>query len=467
VFDRSGPGVFAIDSHAASLLVNRSAGRSLGEAVGEVARLNGEQDAGCLVREYGILRRQGYFQTQVPALDATAEQRLIQGYCRWATKGIQLFLIEGCNLDCRYCYAGRNEALRRHRMPPDVARSAVDFAFRRARARRSVVVSLFGGEPLLHREGIEYAVRYARRLAQRLGKRVRFSLTTNGTLVDAEVVQFIRRFRVDVVLSLDGPPEVQNKLLPLVGGGNSFSRVMTGYEHLLAAGIRPLVRATVTNHCLDRRRLVEFMESISAPKAQLTYAEARSGRPGSFDIGPEACEELVGLEEQFAAHHVERLSAGEVPPIDPFRRTLSETFGAARWSLPCGVGRAVMTVDIEGRLYPCHRYVGMPNYVIGDIEHGMDLKRLREYYASYFRVMRNCDGCWASGYCTLKCPWYFSDDDGELRPLPEWRCDFARHQLETAIWIYAQAAVRAPRYLEDVLGHVAGGQGRRAGAARA
>lgn len=460
VFDRSGPAVLGVDALAASVLKECRQGQSLGHALSDLAPQHGDGELVTLEYEYQRLRKQGLLQAEVPALDAMTERRLIRGYCRWATKGIQLYLIERCNMGCVYCYAGRNCALSRHAMPLKVARRAVDFAFRRAGRRKTVLISLFGGEALLHREGVEFVVDYARYLGRRTGKRPRFGITTNGTLVDAETARYLRSNRFSVVLSLDGPPEIQNIMRPLAGGGASFKPVMSGYEHLRAEGIRPLVRATVTNQCVDRKLLVDFFESIDAPSALLTYAEARCGVVGPFDVGPEACLEMKGLEDRFVMHHIDRICSDGAVSIDVFRKTLVELFGRPRWSLPCGVGRAVLTVDIDGYLYPCHRYVGMPNYIVGDLSGGIDVRRLHRYYEGYFRVLRRCTSCWAAGYCRLRCPWLFSGDDGEFHPLPEWRCEAARQELERAIWLYAQAAARAPEYLDGIGTRRGGWRGR-------
>jgi len=438
VYDRSGPTVLQVDDAAGVLLRCREDGMALGPALSDLEERYGAEAAEHTAREYLALRRQGLFARSIAASTPGEVRRMIGGYCRWPVKGVQLFLVEGCNLRCRYCYVGRNGALARDRMPLDIARRAVDFAFSRAGRLRNVGVMFFGGEPLLHREAIEFAVEYARTTARQLGKRVSFSITTNGTMVDGEVADFLRRHRFGVTLSLDGPQEVQDSMRPLASGGSSSDLAVAGLGHLQAAGIRCLVRATVTNRCMDRGALTRFFESLGVRQVQLTYAEPRCGECGPYDIGPAAWGDASPREDALAAECAAAASGGDGPKLSPFSRVLADVHAPIRWALPCGVGRAVLTVGIDGQLYPCHRYVGMSSYVLGDLDQGLDREKLRSYYEGYFAVAERCRSCWASGVCRLRCPWVYSGDDGEFRTLPDWQCDSARAEAERVIWLSGQ-----------------------------
>jgi len=169
-------------------------------------------------REIRGLRKQGFLRGPVMVRDEQDERRQIARLLKMATGNIELYLAEACNLRCRYCYVDANECLHGKLMPPEIARAAVDLIFARAKGVDRLQITFFGGEPLLNKPVLKETVAYSQRLARRHGKQVRYSMTTNGTLLDDEVISLIKRYGFGLMISADGPPEIHNDHRPLANG---------------------------------------------------------------------------------------------------------------------------------------------------------------------------------------------------------------------------------------------------------
>ena len=145
-------------------------------------------------------------------------------------------------------------------------------------------------------------------------------------------------------------------------------------------------------------------------------------------------------------------TAGTELSYNPFQDGLLRLVRGPLQALPCGVTRAVTTVGVDGRLYPCHRYVGMDAFIVGDVWNGVDKSRQMEFLRGYFEVRRKCQSCWARALCNLGCPWYYSRLDGGFKAVDQWRCQEAMRAAERIIWLYAKLADEAPHYLANVTG---------------
>ncbi len=240
-FSPAGPYVIALSREAARLCGASEAERA--EVLRDSPGLAGELDVLCGL---GAVRRPHRIYGQRRC------DRLARQYRRWPVGGLELYMVEGCNLRCRYCYEGANGSLNGGRMPPEVIDQAAVFQARRGAVRRGFSVVFFGGEPLLNLDGLDYAVRRVRAVARAVRRRPRFAITTNATLVDRAVARFLFRNRFSVTVSWDGGPEVQNRMRPGPSGAASYDATRAGYDALVGAGLQPSVRAPVTSACWDR-----------------------------------------------------------------------------------------------------------------------------------------------------------------------------------------------------------------------
>jgi len=401
--------------------------------------------------EYLALRQAGLLSREPEVWSTQEVRKRAFAYTRWPVRGLQLFLAERCNLRCAYCYVGRNHALAGAVMGKDVIRNAIELGLARLGPHRTLSINFFGGEPLLHWEGLQYAVATARRLARRDARRVTFSATTNGTLLDEDTVAYLAQNRFRLTLSWDGPPSVQDRMRRGRGGRGSSEAVLEGYRAAKAAGIPITVRATVSSACWDRSALAAFFEELGETNAYLVFSEPRCGRPGPSDVAPRHRHTLDRTEDALAQRVLESALA-DTKCINPFVGLWRGLMSRSVFHLPCGFGRSVAIVGVDGRIYPCHRFVGMDAYVIGDVRRGIDRARLRDLIRQYFQVRSHCLRCPAAGRCGLECVWLYADDDGIMRPLPRWRCNMARQSFARAIWLYAEMAQLAPAELAKRLG---------------
>ena len=399
-------------------------------------------------REVLLLQEHGFFTRP----DPPDYRRTVRNYLRWASPGVELFISHACNFRCRYCYERGNDSIANRHMPPAVARQAVDFAVARSGSLRRVNFTFFGGEPLLNMDGLRFVVDHARKRCRAAGKRARFAVVTNGSRVNEQTAAFLRDNGFAVTLSFDGPPEVHNRMRPFANGRPSFEATLAGATALRRAGIDLFVRCTVTRHCLDTPKLVCFFRDQGFEHFQLTRSEGRVDMIGPHDLGPSDWAIARGHEGRLADELLHSLSAGSRKHRTPVLISLDEIHHCRSAGLPCGVTRGVTTIDAEGKLYPCHRYVGMDKFVIGDIWEGVSRERQATYLREFFAVRSACQGCWARNVCEVHCPWYLSTAEGRVVSPPEWRCREAKANAELAVWLYAQLAERHPDELQRLLG---------------
>ena len=405
-----------------------------------------------LAQEVAALQGQGYLVGPVTGPDEEDFEQLIARLVKKSTGNIELYLAEACNMRCKYCYVGENDALHNGLMPSEVARAAVDLVFRRSRGVPNIQITFFGGEPLLNKPVMREVIAYSQMLGQQHGKTVRYSLTTNATLLDDEVIGYIKQYNFGLMISLDGPPEIQNEMRPMADGSGSFDQVARNVKRLMRRRKRVTVRCTISNRHLNLVDIVEFLEGFGFTRVGLSRCDGKSYRTGEYDIGPE---EYALLEEQYERlleRYLRQIEQGEELRFDQF------TGGAKGMHKPerapllrCGVCRGCTTVGVDGKLYPCHRYVGMEKYVVGDVWTGVDEQKHADYLREYFKTKKKCETCWAIHYCGGMCPWFVSHEDGTSRPPKEWRCEGIRRSLQRSAWLHEYLRENHPEFFASVV----------------
>jgi uncharacterized protein len=214
------------------------------------------------------------------------------------------------------------------------------------------------------------------------------------------------------------------------------------------------VRCTISKLCLDKARIVEFLEDFGFTRIALNKCIEKPNVRGEYDIGQQenaalAVQDRILIERLFG-----NLKAGLPIRYNPYIKMLQDIHraGPTTASIRCGVARGCTIVGVDGGLYPCQRYQGMTKYVYGDIWKGVHTEVLRDYFRKYFAVMKGCFACWAFKICGGPCPWYVSRDDGEIVPPGEVYCeDVKKNWLERSAWLYEILRTRFPKYLAEVV----------------
>ena len=381
-------------------------------------------------------------------------------------KRIQLFVAQACNLACIYCYAEENGSNARNRlMTFERAREAIDHLIRRSGRRRNLTIQFFGGEPLLNYKLIKQIVEYTKELEKTTSKRFSYQISTNGTKLTEEIQDFIVEHDMGTLVSLDGDEKTHNAQRPLRSGGNSYHLVVDNARSLnrkfRAKGARTLkVRANITNRRnANPFEISDHLESLGFTYIGISGIFPRPGQPNDLSFTPEENLEWRAKSDEHLMEWLKAVDEGRKPEsrwghsqiVKALQGLVSrKELGMIR----CGVGRNTNAVDTDGNIFPCHRYVGMDNYILGNTNEGIDKSKERAYYDALIRnSLEWCSKCWARGQCGGICPWELSRDDGSIGHPPEEGCEHIRYGLARSMYIYVCLAERHPEYLKELVGN--------------
>lgn len=352
-------------------------------------------------------------------------------------KALCLHVAHTCNLDCSYCFAaqGRYHG-QRALMSFDVGRQAIDYLVARSGSRVNLEVDFFGGEPLMNWEVCKQIVAYARSLEKEKGKRFRFTLTTNGMLIDEDVIAFSNKEMHNVVLSLDGRREIHDALRKTAEGRGSYDRIVPKFQRLVEARSdrEYYMRGTFTH------RNPDFTEDLFH-MADLGFS-ALSMEPvvcGPDDPAALTEEDLPVLFEQYellAKEMLAREKAGK--PLVFYHYMLDLTGGPCihKRISGCGSGSEYLAVTPAGELYPCHQFVGEDAFRMGDVWTGITAPSLQRSFGQCNAYARpECRECWAQFYCSGGCAANAYHATGSVLGIYEYGCRLFKKRLECAIML--------------------------------
>ena len=342
------------------------------------------------------------------------EQQLEQRYTAPWTK-LELALSETCNLACKYCYCSTcrdmpNQGL----MSETVARQAITWLFAMSGRNKNLSITFFGGEPLLNKSTLRFAIEYSQRLAKLHDKKVFYSMTTNGTMLDDEVTGFIKRYNFGLMVSLDGPPEIHNRQCPTRDGQGSFDAAAAGIKRLMARRRSVTVRCTMIHPVPRMLDLIHFFENFGFTRIVLGRT-VNPVNPSSVDCTTEDFQEIDRQErEEIIPWILKKLAEGETPKYFPYAKEFNTESNVSPFK--CGACRGTTTVGADGSLYPCHRFVGMQAWQIGNISDGPDYEKCKQFWRDYRSVIaKKCESCWLWAQCKGPCPWEIARADGTFR----------------------------------------------------
>lgn len=416
-------------------LLERGAGKSLEEAADALAEEGqyGEAELAQSLADAKTLRAKGFFRPTTNTLSPEERERQLERRFSTPRTRLELALAESCNLACVYCYCSAvRDMPNKGLMTEDVARQAIDWLFNVCGQEKELGITLFGGEPLLNKAVFKVVMDYSDSLAKRHGKTIRYSMTTNATLLDDMVIGYIKKHNFGLMVSLDGPPELHNAQCPTQGGDGSFDLAIRGIRRLMRRRKQVTVRCTLTHGLPDLLELVRYFEGLGFTRIVLGCA-GNPAAPTCVDCTETDLAEFDRQERESLRPWVfEEMHRGRRPAWFPFSRILAEeeptpdtvkSLGMFR----CGACRGTMTVGADGTLYPCHRFVGMRNFVIGHISTGPDADACRSFWRRYDEAVDNeCSQCWARRRCKRPCPWEVALPDGTFRPPAQRSCERIR-----------------------------------------
>ena len=354
-------------------------------------------------------------------------------------KALCLHVAHTCNLNCDYCFASQGKYHGdRAVMSFEVGKRALDFLIENSGTRHNLEVDFFGGEPLMNWDVVKQLVEYARSVEKQHNKNFRFTLTTNGVLIDDDVIDFANREMSNVVLSLDGRKEIHDLKRVDYAGNGSYDRIVPKFQKLVESrgGANYYMRGTFTHANPDFTKDIFHMLDLGFTELSMEPVVCAPEDPAA--LTPEDLEIVKEQYEILAKEMIKRKKEGRGFTFYHYMIDLTEGPCVYKRISGCGSGTEYMAVTPWGDLYPCHQFVGEEKYKLGDIWNGVTNDALRDDFRSCNAYSREeCKTCWAKLYCSGGCAANAYHASGSIRGIYEPGCELFRKRMECAIMIKA------------------------------
>ena len=350
-------------------------------------------------------------------------------------KALCLHIAHTCNLNCSYCFASQGKYHgERALMSFEVGKRALDFLIENSGTRRNLEVDFFGGEPLMNFDVVKKLVEYARSIEKEKGKNFRFTLTTNGVLVDDDVIDFANKEMSNVVLSLDGRKEVHDRYRVDYQGRGSYDTIVPKFQKFVKArgGKNYYMRGTFTHANPDFLEDIKTMLNLGFTELSMEPVVAAEGDEAALTEEDKTV--VMKQYEELAELMLKRDKEGK--PFTFYHYMIDLAGGPCIYKRisGCGSGTEYMAVTPWGDLYPCHQFVGDEKFKLGDIWHGVENKEIQNEFASCNVYARSeCRDCWARLYCSGGCAANAYHATGSVKGVYKYGCDLFKKRMECAI----------------------------------
>ncbi|HPG41154.1 MAG TPA: SPASM domain-containing protein [bacterium] len=359
-------------------------------------------------------------------------------------------LCHDCNFRCSYCFANQGLYRKDRRyMDWKTAKATVDFLIAKANPdmkKKKVRLELFGGEPLMNMPVIRKLVAYREEVKEKTGFEIGMSLPTNGLLLTKQRLDFCDEHQIGVQVSIDGPPEIQDRYRKLANGEGSYAAIIDNVKRLIAKRKKINARATIGRndvHLLEvAKHLIDEVGFASVFIAESTGVEGCSGTASNTAVD---LQEINSQLYDVAEEYIRRARNGEVYNLNPFAHAVSRLWNPKIKNDACGAGKGYLTVAVDGSLYPCMRFIDMKEYYLGNVFDGEINEAIRDkFYNNTVDSKEECSHCWGRYLCGGSCVFLPIEYHGSLDKQPQEICDTYRRRFECAM--YAMAVLHAEGY---------------------
>ncbi len=354
-------------------------------------------------------------------------------------KALCLHIAHDCNLACKYCFAEEGEYHgRRALMSYEVGKKALDFLIANSGSRRNLEVDFFGGEPLLNWQVVKDLVAYGREQEKAHDKHFRFTVTTNGVLLDDEIEAFVNREMDNVVLSLDGRPEVNDRMRPFRNGSGSYSLIVPKFQKLADSRNqeRYYVRGTFTRENLDFSEDILHFADLGFKQMSIEPVVGDESDP--YAIRESDLPVIMEEYDKLAKIMIEREKSGNGFHFFHFMIDLESGPCVAKRLSGCGSGTEYLAVTPWGDLYPCHQFVGQEKFLMGNVDDGIVKPEIADDFRSCnVYTKEKCRSCFAKFYCSGGCMANAYNFHGTIHDAYDIGCEMQRKRVECAIMIKA------------------------------
>lgn len=360
-------------------------------------------------------------------------------------KSLCLNIAHDCNLRCKYCFAsqGDYDTHKRELMSFDVAKRAVDLLIRSTEGKRQhCEIDFFGGEPLMNFDVVKQTIEYIREQEKIHNKIFKLSLTTNGMLLDPAKVKYLTDQHISLILSLDGRPEVHNRMRPDAGGRDSYDTCARNqvYAAKHRNGEEYYVRGTYTKYNLDFTEDVRHMAALGFEGLSM---EPVVGDDLSYAITDDDLPRIFDEYDRLTDFYLQRYDEGRPFIYYHFIMDLYRGPCIAKRLRGCGAGHEYMCVVPNGDIYPCHQFVGQDGYVIGNVYEGVTNDTLPALFRDMHVLNKpECCKCWAKFFCSGGCHANNIKYGGNIQTPYELSCRIQKKRIECAMYIQAKLAMK-------------------------
>ena len=352
-------------------------------------------------------------------------------------KALCLHVAHTCNLNCAYCFASQGKYHGdRAIMSFEVGKQAFDYLIKNSGTRRNLEVDFFGGEPLMNFDVVKQLVAYAREIEKEHNKNFRFTLTTNGLLIDDDVIEFANKEMSNVVLSLDGRKEIHDRYRVDYSGNGSWDRIVPKFQQLVEAreGKNYYMRGTFTHRNPDFLNDIKQMLDLGFNELSMEPVVCAPGDPA--ELTEEDLPIVLDQYEKLAELMLEKNKEGK--PFTFYHYMIDLTGGPCIYKRisGCGSGTEYMAVTPWGDLYPCHQFVGDEKFRLGDVWTGVTNTEIQgEFAACNVYAHEECKDCWARLYCSGGCAANAYHSTGSVTGVYEYGCKLFKKRMECAIMV--------------------------------
>ncbi len=357
-------------------------------------------------------------------------------------KALCLHIAHDCNLACQYCFAEEGEYHgRRALMSYEVGKKALDFLVRNSGNRVNLEVDFFGGEPLMNWQVVKDLVAYGRSLEEPYHKKFRFTLTTNGILLNDEIMEFANKEMANIVLSIDGRKEINDLMRPYRGGQGSYDTIVPKFQKVAESRnqMNYYVRGTFTRNNLDFAKDVAHLADLGFQ--QISVEPVVAEPTDDYALREEDLPVLLAEYDRLAVELLNRRKEGKGVNFFHFMIDLEGGPCVAKRLSGCGSGTEYLAVTPWGDLYPCHQFVGKEEFLMGNVDEGVTKTDIRdEFKTCNVYAKEKCRKCFAKFYCSGGCAANSYNFHGHINDAYDLGCELQRKRIECAIMIKAALA---------------------------
>ncbi len=361
-----------------------------------------------------------------------------------SVKALCLHVAHDCNLRCEYCFAAKGDYHSgRKLMPAEVALTAVDFLVKNSGHKRTLEIDFFGGEPLMNFDTIKKVVAYGRNIEKKSEKKFYFTITTNGTLLNDENINFINHQIDNIVISLDGRKQIHDAIRCDRSGKGTYDKIVPLAQQLIRkrCGKSYFIRGTFTAKNKDFLKDVLHLATLGFKEISV---EPVVGFGEELFITEQDLPEILHEYETFALKYSNSLQKENPFRFYHFNLNLYNGPCIYKRIAACGAGFEYLAVSPEGDLYPCHQFVGQKEFSLGDIYKGITNNNLRNRFQSTnILTKEKCRDCWAKLFCSGGChanAWY---SNGTIATPNDIACTLQKKRIECALMIQVLSCLQS------------------------